>query len=74
MVNHKKKKMKGGNKERNSESSSQSSVDSIWFNPEDEKFAEEMISSSRFHLWLRRFIVLIALGFTGLILFKILKK
>ena len=71
MVNHKKKKMRGGSPNRHSESSSR---ESFWFDPTDEKLAEKLTFNSRFHRILILIIVLIALGFTGLILFKILKK
>ena len=71
MVNHKKKKMRGGSPDRDSESSSR---ESFWFDPKDVEFADKLTFNSRFHMILILIIVLIALGFTGLILFKILKK
>lgn len=74
MVNRKKKKLRGGLSERSSESTTQSSRESFWFDPKDEKFANKLTYNSRFHRILILIIVLIALGFTGLVLFKILKK
>jgi len=74
MVNHKKKKMRGGSPDRDSESSTQSSRESFWFDPKDEKFAKKLRFNSRFHKILILITVLVALSFTGLILFKILKK
>ena len=73
MVNHKKKKMRGGNPDRDRDSKS-SSRGSFWFDPNDEKFAEKLTFNSRFHRILKLIVLIIALGFTGLILFKILKK
>lgn len=70
MVNYKKKKMRAGSPNKDSESSRES----IWFDPTNEKFAEKLTFNARFHRILILIIVLIALGFTGLILFKILKK
>ena len=74
MVNYKKKKMRGGGPSRDSDSSTQSSRESFWFDPTDVEFADKKIFNSRFHRILILIIVLIALGFTGLVLFKILKK
>ena len=63
--------MRGGSPDRDSESSSR---ESFWFDPKDVEFADKLTFNSRFHMILILIIVLIALGFTGLILFKILKK
>ena len=65
--------MRGG-RETESESNSLSSRYSIWFDPNDVKFADKLTFNSTFHRIIILIIVLIALGFTGLILFKILKK
>ena len=71
-----KKKMRGGNPSRESASSqeSESSQDSVWFDSKDVAFADKLKFKSRFHKIRILIIVLIALGFTGFILFKILKK